>query len=117
MKPLNFLLIIKMFKIIHQSVERKSIDYYEELRRNNYVTPTSYLELLTCFKSLLDDQRRTVMTKRDRLQVGLDKLAKAQADVEILRVELENMKPQLARDQVDAEAMMERIEIDKKDGA
>ena len=55
------------------------------------------------------------MTKRDRLQVGLDKLAKAQADVEILRVELENMKPQLAKDQEAAEVMMEKIEVDKKE--
>jgi hypothetical protein len=39
-----------MFKIVHQGVSRKSKEYYDVLRRYNYVTPTSYLELLQTFK-------------------------------------------------------------------
>jgi len=38
--------IIQMFSIIHKSVETMSKRYEEELRRHNYVTPTSYLELI-----------------------------------------------------------------------
>jgi dynein heavy chain len=36
--------VVEMFKVIHQSVEKISIKYLDELRRYNYVTPTSYLE-------------------------------------------------------------------------
>jgi dynein heavy chain len=49
-----------MFKTIHQAVEVKSDNYWNQLRRKNYVTPTSYLELLECFKSLLEAQRKKV---------------------------------------------------------
>lgn len=48
---------IEMFKIIHQSVEDKVEEYKEVYRRVSYVTPTSYLELLSCYKKVLKDQR------------------------------------------------------------
>ena len=35
----------------------KSIAFRDELRRNNYVTPTSYLELISVFKFLLNEKR------------------------------------------------------------
>lgn len=31
----------KMFSIVHKSVEKTSLDMIEELKRYNYVTPTS----------------------------------------------------------------------------
>jgi len=44
---------IELFKIIHQSVEQKSEEFKESMRRINYVTPTSYLELLSMYKKIL----------------------------------------------------------------
>jgi dynein heavy chain len=38
---------------IHSDVIVKSDTYYEELRRKNYVTPTSYLELLKLYIDLM----------------------------------------------------------------
>ncbi len=46
-----------MFKNIHKSVEKISIKFLKELRRHNYVTPTSFLELLTLFRTFLNDKR------------------------------------------------------------
>ena len=43
---------------IHQSVERKSKQFFDELRRFNYVTPTSYLELLQTFMRLVKEKAR-----------------------------------------------------------
>jgi dynein heavy chain len=41
--------VVEMFKNVHQSVARASVRYLAILDRKNYVTPTSYLELLdTC---------------------------------------------------------------------
>lgn len=42
-----------MFKNIHKSVEGLSIRFMDELKRYNYVTPTSYLELLSLYKIIL----------------------------------------------------------------
>lgn len=52
--------VVEVFKQIHQSVERGSRSYYETLRRRFYVTPTSYLELLSTFKDVLKQKREEV---------------------------------------------------------
>jgi len=44
---------IEMFKIMHQSVEVKVDEFREQFRRISYVTPTSYLELLSTYKKIL----------------------------------------------------------------
>jgi len=48
---------VEMFKCIHQSVEVKSGEFLEQLSRRNYVTPTSFLELLAMYKSILVQKR------------------------------------------------------------
>lgn len=47
-----------MFKNIHKSVEKISIKYLQESRRHNYVTPTSFLELLKLFRKILEDKKK-----------------------------------------------------------
>ena len=44
---------VEMFKEIHKSVERMQVRFLLELRRTNYVTPTSFLELLGMYKTIL----------------------------------------------------------------
>jgi dynein heavy chain len=44
---------VNMFKQVHLSVENASKHFFEMLRRRNYVTPTSYLELLSSFGKLI----------------------------------------------------------------
>ena len=66
---------------IHQSVERKSKTFYDELRRYNYVTPTSYLELLSTFIKLLGVKRDELGQMRKRLEIGLDKLLTTSQEV------------------------------------
>lgn len=66
---------------LHQSVERASRKYHEELRRYNYVTPTSYLELLGTFMRQLGEKRTEISAARARLAGGLQKLAATAAQV------------------------------------
>jgi dynein heavy chain len=61
---------IAMFKTIHISVEKSSLSFYDMLKRKNYVTPTSYLELLSSFGKLIVQKRLEMSVKRDRLQIG-----------------------------------------------
>ena len=49
---------IEMCKQFHTSSQQLSQRYHLELERHNYVTPTSYLELISTFKMLLDNKRR-----------------------------------------------------------
>lgn len=82
---------------IHQSVEAKSRKYFEELRRYNYVTPTSYLELLTTFLKLLAEKRAEITTTKRRLEIGLDKLTSTAGQVEVMQKELQELQPVLAQ--------------------
>ncbi|KAG2439747.1 hypothetical protein HYH02_010624 [Chlamydomonas schloesseri] len=100
---------------VHQSVERKSKKFYDELRRYNYVTPTSYLELLTTFIKLLGEKRTEITERRRRLEVGLQKLLSTAAQVEIMQKELQELQPVLAATAKEVEDMMVVITNDKKE--
>jgi len=106
---------VDMCVYIHQSVERKSRDYLEEMRRHNYVTPTSYLELLASFKILLKEKRVEIGSLRQKLQNGLDKLGTTAKDVAELEIKLIDMKPKLLVKITEVEALMAKIAVDKED--
>ena len=69
--------LVEMFKTIHKSVEKVSVSFLEELRRHNYVTPTSYLELLNLYRQILGEKRKELKQQIERLRSGLDKLESA----------------------------------------
>ena len=66
---------VEMFKTIHQSVEKKSIEFEEQLNRRNYVTPTSFLELFNMYQLILKQKRISVGESKQRLVKGLEVLA------------------------------------------
>lgn len=45
-----------MCKSIHQKVDDMSERFYAELRRKNYTTPTSYLQLIFIYKKILEEK-------------------------------------------------------------
>ncbi|ETE66939.1 Dynein heavy chain 7, axonemal, partial [Ophiophagus hannah] len=94
---------IDMCKKFHTTTINLSELFYNELQRHNYVTPTSYLELISTFQSLLEKKRSEVMKLKKRYEVGLEKLDSAAAQVATMQVELEALQPQLrvASKQVD----------------
>lgn len=62
---------MNMFKFSHKLVEKLSARFLVEMRRHNYVTPTSYLELLNLFRTILSDKNIENEKKIDRLSNGL----------------------------------------------
>ena len=46
-----------MCQEFHTSTRDLSVKFIQELERHNYVTPTSYLELISTFKSMIDTKR------------------------------------------------------------
>ncbi|XP_074685677.1 dynein axonemal heavy chain 7 isoform X1 [Strix aluco] len=109
---------IDMCKSFHTSTIVLSDLYYAELQRRNYVTPTSYLELISTFKSLLEKKRTKVMKRKRRYEVGLEKLNSAASQVASMQPELEALQPQLreASKQVDEMLVIiqkESLEVSK----
>lgn len=60
---------------IHQSVAQKCKVYLAELGRHNYVTPKSYLELLSIFTYLIGKKKQELKVAKTRMKSGLDKVS------------------------------------------
>ena len=78
--------------------------------RINYVTPTSYLELILAFKDALGKRRAAVKKEKDRYQNGLEQLAVAEESVGGMQKELTDLQPVLKQSQKDTDALMAEIE-------
>jgi dynein heavy chain len=103
---------VSMCKHFHQSVRNVSEKYFSTLRRHNYVTPTSYLELILTFKSLLREKRSEIMALKNRYETGLEKLAFAASQVSVMQEELIALQPELKKSQEESEKLMVVIERD-----
>ncbi|NP_001355646.1 dynein, axonemal, heavy chain 7B isoform X1 [Mus musculus] len=101
---------IDMCKRFHTSTINLSTSFHNELQRYNYVTPTSYLELISTFKLLLEKKRNEVMKMKRRYEVGLDKLDSASSQVATMQSELEALHPQLKVASREVDEMMIIIE-------
>lgn len=58
--------------------------FQAELGRYNYITPTSYLELIATFQQLISQKRETIMNAKQRYINGLDQLAFAESEVSVV---------------------------------
>jgi dynein heavy chain len=104
--------VVSMCKHFHQSVRNLSVEFYSTLRRQNYVTPTSYLELIQTFKALLGKKRTQIMTGQNRYTTGLEKLDFAAEQVSVMQTELTALQPQLVKTSAEVEKKMEQIQAD-----
>uniref|UniRef100_A0A8B9CE97 Dynein axonemal heavy chain 7 n=1 Tax=Anser brachyrhynchus TaxID=132585 RepID=A0A8B9CE97_9AVES len=95
---------IDMCKNFHTSTIVLSDLFHVELQRHNYVTPTSYLELISTFKTLLEKNK--VMEMKRRYEVGLEKLNSAASQVALMQSELEALQPQLRQASKEVDEMM-----------
>ncbi|XP_075795609.1 dynein axonemal heavy chain 1 isoform X2 [Pelodiscus sinensis] len=104
--------MIQMCVAIHQGVAVKCKVYLAELARHNYVTPKSYLELLSIFSALIGKKKQELNMAKKRMKSGLDKLLRTAEDVAKMQEELESARPLLAEAAKDTLATMEQIKVD-----
>ena len=106
--------VVDMFKVVHQVVEARSDEFLQTLGRRNYVTPTSYLELLSTYIGTLGEQRLHVSALRDRLGNGVDKIASTKVQVGTMQEQLTALQPVLVKTQAEVDEMMITISADKE---
>ena len=100
---------------MQERVTNMSAKFLNELRRNYYVTPTSYLELIKTFKALIDNKRTEVATRRDRYQNGLTKINDTSAQVGGMKEELIALQPKLKVAQTETAAKLVVVRASEKD--
>ncbi|KAL3266450.1 hypothetical protein HHI36_010622 [Cryptolaemus montrouzieri] len=99
---------------MHASVVEASELYRQELSRYNYVTPTSYLELLSSYSHLINIRKNALLEGTSRLRIGLEKLQNTSEEVKVLQDNLTVMKPALEKAAIEANIMIEKIAEDTK---
>eukprot|EP00927_Polykrikos_kofoidii_P031997 TRINITY_DN2738_c0_g1_i1.p1 TRINITY_DN2738_c0_g1~~TRINITY_DN2738_c0_g1_i1.p1 ORF type:complete len:3358 (+),score=626.85 TRINITY_DN2738_c0_g1_i1:1049-10075(+) len=114
---------IKVVKIMVESqvtCQDLTAKMIEELKRYFYVTPTSYLELISSFIGTLKKQRQIVQQAQWRYDTGLDKINDAKEQVSALQIELSDLEPVLEKAAQETAEMREVVEtqqaqaVDKK---
>ncbi|VDO05387.1 unnamed protein product [Rodentolepis nana] len=104
--------IVHTCKHFHKSVRQLSERFLSELRRHNYVTPASYLELIRTFKHLLQGKRDELTKLRNRYLGGLGKLDFAAQEISKMKTELVHLQPKLVSAGAEADALLERVAKD-----
>nr|XP_014351765.1 PREDICTED: dynein heavy chain 6, axonemal-like [Latimeria chalumnae] len=98
---------------IHMGVTVMAEQFYAELRRHYYTTPTSYLELINLYLAMLGEKRKQLISARDRVKNGLTKLLETNVLVDNMQVELSALEPVLKQKSVDVDALMEKLAVDQ----
>ena len=80
---------------MHQAVVKVTSQFWEEMRRRYYVTPSSYMELIRIYSRMLQEQKNEFMGNRNRLLIGLSKLSEAESLVGTMQEELVNIGPKI----------------------
>ena len=106
--------ISEMCVEIHTSVQEAAIRFQNELKRYYYTTPTSYLELINLYLSMLDNKRRELRQARDRFETGLQKLLDTNELVATMEKELVALEPELKKKSIETDQLMERLAVDQK---
>ncbi|XP_035775701.1 dynein heavy chain 3, axonemal-like [Anopheles albimanus] len=102
--------LINIVLIFNESVVENSSRFFLEQGRRNYVTPTSYLEMLRSFKDLYHKKYSETITQRDRYTTGLEKLDFAAGQVSVMQDQLKDLQPQLKQTSDETEKIMVNIE-------
>lgn len=107
--------LVGLCQAFHRHTHATAAAFAAEAGRRTYVTPTSYLELIAAFTTLLATKRAENAQAASRYTVGLEKLAASAAAVAGMQAELTALQPQLVATVADVEALMARVAAEKRD--
>jgi len=80
--------LAKIFSSMHTSAVKATSQMWLELKRQNYTTPTKYLDLVKSYHSLLTEKRQQLNNEIDKLRNGILRLEEGSAQVQQMEVEL-----------------------------
>ncbi|XP_034174982.2 dynein heavy chain at 36C [Osmia lignaria lignaria] len=101
---------IEMCQYFHTSTQELSHEFLRKTKRHNYVTPTSYLELINTFKDLLRKKRKATIDGKKRYEAGLERLDSTHKQVEKMQEILVALQPKLLIAAKDVETMFLNVQ-------
>jgi dynein heavy chain len=109
--------IVSMCGAVHTSIADAAIRFHSELRRNVYITPKSYLDLIDSYKRELHNLRGGIDTRLSQMTAGVTKLNETNEMVASLKEELKALEPVLEEKSAAADKLLAQVEIDKAESA
>ncbi|KAF4532840.1 hypothetical protein B566_EDAN014797 [Ephemera danica] len=103
---------IAMCKYFHTSATERSLRFEREVKRYNYITPASYLELIHTFEKLFVSKTEAIRAYKNRYILGLQQLDFAANQVEVMQEQLKTLRPQLMETSEETDKLMIKIEQD-----
>ncbi|CAL4076496.1 unnamed protein product, partial [Meganyctiphanes norvegica] len=101
---------VSLCQYFHTSTQDLSDKFLNHLGRFNYVTPTSYLQLLATYMVILERQRGEVKKQEQRYTTGLLRLGEAETSVLSLQQDLLDLQPVLLKKTKEVEDKMAVVE-------
>ena len=89
--------LVEMCVDVHESTIQTANEFWEELRRRYYITPTSYLEFISLYTSLLADKTAEVGEQLSRLMNGRAKMKDTNETIAVMKKQLEEKQPLLEK--------------------
>eukprot|EP01064_Diplonema_japonicum_P034413 TRINITY_DN7114_c0_g1_i1.p1 TRINITY_DN7114_c0_g1~~TRINITY_DN7114_c0_g1_i1.p1 ORF type:complete len:4107 (+),score=1152.60 TRINITY_DN7114_c0_g1_i1:350-12322(+) len=110
-------ILTEMCVTIHQSVSDMAGRFYSEINRHYYVTPTSYLEFLSVYLTLVEDKKKELGEQLHKVANGKKKMNETTTFIAKMQAEITEMKPILETKSVENAQMMTEIETRKAKAA
>eukprot|EP01064_Diplonema_japonicum_P028148 TRINITY_DN4256_c2_g1_i2.p1 TRINITY_DN4256_c2_g1~~TRINITY_DN4256_c2_g1_i2.p1 ORF type:complete len:4454 (+),score=1223.71 TRINITY_DN4256_c2_g1_i2:62-13363(+) len=100
---------------MHLSTKRAAETYHMQTKQEIHTTPTSYLELLSCFKRILITKTDSASSLKERYEKGIEQLIKTENSVGAMQDLLEVQQPRLVAMAEETATLIEKIENDERD--
>ncbi|XP_029296329.1 dynein heavy chain 10, axonemal [Cottoperca gobio] len=95
--------------MVHSSVGDYSQLFHQKLRRCNYVTPKNYLDFISTYSNLLEENDQYILAQCKHLEGGLYKLKEASVQLAELNIKLTEQKVVLAENSTACEVLLNEI--------
>lgn len=100
---------------VHLSIHQANQDFKARERRNNYTTPTSFLELIKFYKGLLTGKTESISDQIERLSNGLNIMLQTTAKVADLQKLLEVKMVEVEFEKEATGKLIAQVEIESAD--
>lgn len=87
------------------------------MRRKIYITPKSYIDLLSAYKRLLKRKHSEINDSKSKLSNGLYKLKEANELIEGLKEKLTELQPILDKKTIEIDEMIKHLTVEKKEAS
>ncbi|XP_035209359.1 dynein heavy chain 7, axonemal-like [Stegodyphus dumicola] len=106
---------VAICKYFHNRAQELSSLFAAELGRYTYITPTSYLTLISSFKELLSTKQEEIKAAIQRYVRGLGQLEFFSETITGMQKDIEELQPKLVVAQKEAEEFIEKIKKESAD--